>query len=147
VPKTEGAKHFVLLVEDNEDDERLTLRALKDTYPAPRVEVARDGEQALSYLSRWPSEGESEHQIPSLVLLDLKLPKISGQEVLKAFRAHAPLQDVPIVIVTSSENEMDIRSVWEMGASDYMKKPMDYCEYLSAVESVARMWLPEYCVL
>jgi CheY-like chemotaxis protein len=91
VPKTEGAKHFVLLVEDNEDDERLTLRALKDTYPAPRVEVARDGEQALSYLSRWPSEGESEYQIPSLVLLDLKLPKISGQEVLKAFHRNRHL--------------------------------------------------------
>ncbi|MEZ0326221.1 MAG: response regulator [Fimbriimonas sp.] len=133
----------MLLVEDNEDDERLTLRALKQSYPPPRVEVARDGAEAISLLDRWPCDGPCERELPSLILLDLKLPKFTGHQVLEAYRAHEPTRDVPIVIVTSSENEMDIRALWKMGASDYMKKPVDYHEYISAIESVARMWLPQ----
>ncbi len=137
------AEHFVLVVEDNEDDERLTLRALKKSCPPARIEVVRDGEQAISFLQRWPCDGPCEQELPSLILLDLNLPKVSGHQVLEAYRAHARTRELPIVIVTSSDDEKDIRSLRMMGASDYMKKPMEYHEYITAVGSVARAWLPQ----
>jgi two-component system response regulator len=137
------AEPYVLVVEDNEDDEKLTRRALKQSLASPRIEVIRDGEEALKLLERWPFGAGDEPERPSLVLLDLKLPKVSGHEILEAFRAHPPTRDIHIVIVTSSDEEADIRTAWNLGADDYLKKPLDYFDYMNAVDSVVRMWLPQ----
>lgn len=130
---------LVLIVEDNLDDERLTIRALGQTDAKPRVEVARDGEQAISYLATLKGQALG---LPSLVLLDLKLPKLSGFDVLRALRASKVTKDIPVVILTSSDDPSDIQAAWDLGANDYLRKPVDYAGFLAAVGSVVRMWLP-----
>jgi len=130
---------YLLLVEDNIDDERLTLRGLDKCEHGLEVVVLRDGEAGLSFVERidqgWP--------LPLLVLLDLKLPKASGFEVLRAFREHPLLKEAPVVVLTSSDEKSDVAMAETLGANDYMLKPIDYQGYMEAMASICNMWLPK----
>jgi len=126
---------MILLVEDNPDDEKLTLRALKKNNVANPVTVARDGQEALDYLLR---PGQS---LPALILLDLKLPRISGLEVLKRLRADPERKLAPVVILTSSKEESDLVQGYALGANSYIRKPVDFEQFSEAVRQLGMYWL------
>jgi two-component system response regulator len=125
----------ILLVEDNPDDIELTLRALKRNHVANEIEVARDGEQALQYLK------DPETPLPKLVLLDLKLPKINGIEVLKVLRADEDLKLLPVVVLTSSNEERDLAESYSNGANSYVRKPVDFEQFMDSVKHLGLYWL------
>lgn len=129
---------FVLLVEDNVDDERLTLRGINKCSEGVSTEVCRDGEEAIAFLRRVDEEGI----VPVLVLLDLKLPKVSGFEVLEAYRNHEKMKSVPVVVLTSSDEAADVARANELGADDYMLKPIEFEGYMNAMQSICKLWLP-----
>jgi len=131
-------KKTILLVEDNPDDEALTLRALKKNNIFNTVMVARDGQQAIDYFF---GEGASERPIPAVVLLDLKLPKFDGLEVLRRIRADPRTHLQPIVILTSSKEEHDIVSGYDLGANSYIRKPVDFDQFMEAVRQLGLYWL------
>lgn len=126
----------VLLVEDNADDEQLTLRGLRSASHPPEIEVARDGSQALDLLGQMASS-----RLPDLVLLDLKLPKLNGIEVLRHIRKNDVTCAVPVVILTSSDEETDVINCYRAGANSYVCKPVDYAEFLSVVKNIRSYWL------
>ena len=128
----------ILLVEDNPDDEALTLRALKNNNIFNEVTVARDGQEALDYFF---GENASERPAPAVVLLDLKLPKIDGLEVLRCIRADPRTRLQPIVILTSSKEEQDIVSGYSLGANSYIRKPVDFNQFMEAVRQLGLYWL------
>ena len=132
----------ILLVEDNPDDEALTLRALKANNIHNEVVVARDGAQALEYLLGYGAyAGRDAREIPAVVLLDLKLPKIDGLEVLKRVRADERTRLLPIVILTSSKEEQDVISGYSQGANSYVRKPVDFDEFVQAARQLGLYWL------
>src|SRR5213593_2426576 len=124
----------ILLVEDNPDDEALTLRAFQKNNITNAVAVARDGAQALAYLS-------SGTDLPQLVLLDLKLPKVDGLEVLRRLRADARTRLLPVVILTSSTEERDLVEGYSSGANSYVRKPVDFTEFTEAARQLGLYWL------
>lgn len=128
----------ILLVEDNPDDEALTLRAFKKNNIFNKITVARDGQQALDYFF---GEGASERPTPSVVLLDLKLPKIDGLEVLRRLRADPRTHLQPIVILTSSKEERDIATGYNLAANSYIRKPVDFEQFMEAVRQIGLYWL------
>jgi two-component system response regulator len=133
---------FILLVEDNPDDEALTLRALKKNNILNEVIVARDGVEALDYLfGTGQHEGRDTSQQPELILLDLKLPKIDGLEVLKRLRADDRTALQPVVVLTTSSEEQDIISSYELGANSYIRKPVDFNQFIEAVGCLGLYWL------
>ena len=125
----------ILLVEDNEDDEKLTLRALKKNNIANPVLVARDGAEALEYLTG------ARRELFALVLLDLRLPKMHGLEVLKRLRADAQARLTPVVILTSSKEETDLVEGYGSGANSYVRKPVDFKHFVEAVAQLGMYWL------
>jgi len=127
-------RKYILLVEDNADDEVLTLRALQKHNLGNEVVVARDGAEALDYL------GTAE-TLPELVLLDLKLPRVDGLEVLKRLRAAERTRLLPIVILTSSREESDVVTGYRLGANSYVRKPVDFEHFLEAVRQLGLYWL------
>jgi two-component system response regulator len=127
----------ILLVEDNPDDEMLTLRALEKNHIENRVLIARDGAEALDIL--FGSAGQE--STPSLVLLDLRLPKLDGLEVLGRLRSEARTKLVPIVIFTSSDEEQDIQRSYALGANSYIRKPIDFNHYSEAIRQTVTYWL------
>ncbi|HLD13926.1 MAG TPA: response regulator [Burkholderiales bacterium] len=129
---------IILLVEDNPDDEALTLRALKKNNILNEVVVARDGQQALDYFF---GDGASAHSVPAVVLLDLKLPKIDGLEVLRRIRADQRTCMQPVVILTSSNEERDLIDGYRLGANSYIRKPVDFGQFMEAVRSLGLYWL------
>ena len=132
----------ILLVEDNADDEALTIRALKRNKIANSVVVARDGVEALDYLfGTGKYMGRDTHRVPPLVLLDLKLPKLDGMEVLRRIRADARTRLIPVVILTSSDEEQDLVAGYAVGANSYVRKPVDFNEFSEAVRVVGVYWL------
>jgi two-component system response regulator len=132
---------ILLLVEDNPKDEALTLRALKK-HNIEAVVVARDGAEALDYLfARGAYAARDPAAMPMLVLLDLKLPKLGGLEVLKQLRAEASTKLVPVVILTSSMEESDLVESYSVGANSYLRKPVDFTEFADAVRQLADYWL------
>lgn len=134
--------NVILLVEDNPSDEALTLRAFKQNNISNEVVVARDGVEALDYLfGRNAYAGRNIHDVPQLVILDLKLPKIDGLEVLKEIRAHEATTKLPVVILTSSSEERDIISAYDLGTNAYVQKPVDFMEFASAVKHLGMFWL------
>jgi two-component system response regulator len=130
----------ILLVEDNADDEELTVRALKMSNIANRLDVVRDGAEALEYL-HGNGNGNGEGLMPSLVLLDLKLPKVDGLDVLRRIRAEGATRLLPVVILTSSKLESDIAASYNDGANSYVRKPVDFERFAEAVRQLGLYWL------
>jgi len=132
----------ILLIEDNEDDEVLTLRALRKHNIANEVVVARDGVEALDYLfGTGAHAGRDTTLQPQVVLLDLNLPRISGHDVLKRVRADSRTKHVPIVILTSSKEEEDVLQSYWNGANAYVRKPVEFGEFSEAVKTLGMFWL------
>ena len=132
----------ILLVEDNRDDEELTLRALAKSNVSNRVVVARDGVEALDYLFRRGAHAmRPASEEPQVVLLDLKLPKLDGLEVLRAVRANDDTKLLPIVILTSSIEERDLIDGYGLGANSYIRKPVDFTQFVEAVRQLGLYWL------
>jgi len=129
----------ILLVEDNPDDEALTLRALKKNNISNEVVVARDGAEALDLLS---SKGDGNGStLPAIVLLDLKLPKVDGLEVLRRVRADPRTRLLPVVILTTSKEEQDLTNGYQFGANSYIRKPVDFAQFTEAVRQLGLYWL------
>ena len=133
---------IILIVEDNPDDEALTIRALKKNNIGNRVVVVRDGVEALDFLfctgayaSRDPND------MPQVTLLDLKLPKVDGLEVLKRIRADERTRLLPVVILTSSQEEQDLIGSYEYGANSFMRKPVDFDQFADSVHQLGLYWL------
>jgi len=132
----------ILLVEDNPDDEALTLRALKKNNIRNEVVVARDGAEALDYLfGTGPYAGRDMSVMPTVTLLDIKLPKIDGLEVLRRMRADERTKLLPVVILTSSKEEQDLTDGYKLGASSYIRKPVDFSQFTEAVRELGLYWL------
>jgi len=133
---------IILLVEDNPDDIALTLRALKKNNVANKVVVARDGVEALDYLLRTGEHaGRDPLAVVALILLDLKLPKLDGLEVLRRLRAESSTRLLPVVILTSSKEESDLVNGYALGANSYIRKPVDFVNFTEAVRQLGLYWL------
>jgi two-component system response regulator len=132
----------ILLVEDNADDEALTLRALKKNNIKNEVIVAHDGAEALEYLfGTGKFAGRNTDFIPQVVLLDLKLPKVDGLEVLRQLRADQRTKLLPVVILASSKEEQDRIKGYDLGANSYVRKPVDFTQFIDAVRQLGLYWL------
>ncbi|HWR78089.1 MAG TPA: response regulator [Thiobacillus sp.] len=129
----------ILLVEDNPVDLDLTLRALAKRKLTNPMQVARDGAEALSWIPRW----ESGEPWPALILLDLKLPKVNGLEVLRQLKAHPILRAVPVVVLTTSSEDVDMQRAYQLGANSYIVKPVDFDKFMEMAAQVELYW----CVL
>ena len=132
----------ILLVEDNPDDVKLTLRALQNCNIANKVVVAGDGLEALNYLlGAGAHAGRDLSDCPAVVLLDLKLPKIDGLELLRRMRADYRTKLLPVVVLTSSKEEQDIVTSYDLGANSYIRKPVDFDRFVEAVRQLGLYWL------
>ena len=132
----------ILLVEDNPDDEALTLRALMKNNIMNKVVVARDGVEALDYLfGTGAHAGRDVSDQPQVVLLDLKLPKVDGHEVLRRIRANDRTRLQPVVILTTSNEDRDVISSYQLGANSYIRKPVDFDQFMEAVRQLGLYWL------
>ncbi len=132
----------ILLVEDDPKDEALTLRALKKSSVMNPVVIARDGREALDYLfAEGLHAGRDRSVMPQVILLDLKLPKLDGIEVLEALRAHEHTRLLPVVVLTSSVEEQDLLRCYSLGANSYMRKPVDFSQFMEAVKQLGLYWL------
>lgn len=131
----------ILLVEDSPDDVDLTMRALEKNNISNRIVVCPDGAVALAYLHERGKGDAYVNPLPQVVLLDLKLPKVDGLEVLKAVRAHARTRLLPVVVLTSSKEEKDMVESYSLGANSYVRKPVSFEEFLEAVRQLGLYWL------
>jgi two-component system response regulator len=129
---------LILLIEDNPDDEALTLRALKKNDIQTEVRVARDGQEALDYF--FGADGLVNPK-PTVVLLDLMLPKVNGLEILRRIREDERTNTQPVVILTSSKEEQDILKSYKLGANSYIRKPVDFAQFTEAVRQLGLYWL------
>jgi two-component system response regulator len=135
-------KRLILLVEDNPDDAALALRTLAKCDVPTQVVVVRDGVEAQEYLfgsDRDP--GCRPNPLPTLILLDLKLPKVDGQEVLRCIRSHPRTRLVPVVVLTSSDERRDLVRSYALGANSYVRKPVDFSQFSQAVQQLSSYWL------
>jgi two-component system, response regulator len=124
----------ILLVEDSDDDAELTIRAIKNNKIANRIELVRDGVEALAYL-------EGDRPLPRLILLDLKLPKMNGLDVLRKIRTNPRTRIIPVVVLTSSREEPDIAGAYELGVNSYIVKPVEFEGFVKAVTDAGLYWL------
>ncbi len=135
-------KKIILLVEDNPDDEELTRLAFEESHVANELVGARDGQEALDYLlMNGKFAGRKPEGNPQLVLLDLKLPKIDGLEVLRRIRSEEKTKILPVVILTSSKEESDLVASYTLGVNSYIQKPVDFTQFLDAVRQLGLYWL------
>lgn len=130
----------ILLVEDNPADLELALHALRKNKLANTIHIARDGEEALGFLFQPSSHEGGSRVLPNVILLDLKLPKIDGLEVLKAIRANERTRCIPVVALTSSKEQRDILSSYKLGANSYIQKPVDFEQFQQAVKELGLYW-------
>jgi two-component system response regulator len=131
----------ILLVEDNPDDVELALYAFRRSQVTNRIQVVRDGEEALEYLFRTGAYADRANIVPRLVLLDLKLPKITGLEVLKRVRADPELRTLPVVVMTSSREDRDLTESYQLGVNSYILKPVDFAQFADVVEQLGMYWV------
>ena len=132
----------ILLVEDNPNDAELTVRALKKHHLANRIYVAEDGAQALDILFARGKYAQRENSVPpKIVLLDLKLPRVSGLEVLKEIKSDVRTKNIPVVVVTSSGEDPDIKQAYDLGANSYVVKPVDFEQFFEAMGNLGLYWL------
>jgi CheY-like chemotaxis protein len=132
----------ILLVEDNADDEELTIRALKKNNVTNHLVIAHDGVEALDYIFGTGAYlGRDIAALPGLVLLDLKLPKIDGLEVLRRIRADERTRRMPVTVLTSSKEEQDVIKSYDLGANSYIRKPVDFAQFTEAVRQLGIYWL------
>jgi two-component system response regulator len=136
-----SSKH-ILLVEDNPDDEFLVVRELKKHNVVNEISVVRDGEEALQYLfGEGKYSDRDTSRLPAIVLLDLKLPKIDGLEVLRRVRADERTRTLPVVVLTSSDEEADVIQSYQLGANSYVRKPVDFDQFRKAVRELHLYWI------
>jgi two-component system response regulator len=135
-------KKVLLLVEDNPDDELLTIRALRKHNLANEIVVCRDGQQALDYLyGEGEYAGKPPPELPQVILLDLKLPKVDGLQVLERIRSDERTRAVPVVVLTSSNEERDIVRSYHLGANSYVRKPVNFEQFVEAARQLGLYWL------
>ncbi len=135
-------KKTILLVEDNPDDVELTLRALKQYHVKNEITVVRDGAEALDYLFVTGAYADRDANImPAVVILDLKLPKVNGLEVLQRMRADERTELTPVVVLTSSKEEQDVVNSYKFGANSYVQKPVDFSQFIEAARQLGLYWL------
>ena len=127
----------VLLIEDNQDDIDLTLHSFRRYNFTNQIKVVMDGEEALHYLD----QSKQQQNVPGLILLDLKLPKVSGIEVLEKIKADADLHRIPVVVLTSSEEAKDVEDCYRLGANSYIVKPVDFKKFMDTVRTLGFYWL------
>jgi len=127
----------ILLVEDNPMDIDLTKRAFAKRKLVSSIEIARDGEEALAFLPLW----EAGRPLPLLILLDLKLPKIDGLEVLRQIKSHPTFNTIPVVVLTSSKEDIDIKTAYELGANSYIMKPVEFDKFVDVAGNIDIYWL------
>jgi len=133
---------MILLVEDNPDDEALTVRALKKNKIANNLAIVRDGAEALDFLFFTGAYAErAPQEIPEVILLDLKLPKVDGLEVLRRIRADERTRLLPVVVLTSSKEEQDLIKSYKLGANSYVRKPVDFSQFVEAIRQLGMYWL------
>jgi CheY-like chemotaxis protein len=126
----------ILIVEDNSMDVDLTVRAFKRSRIANPLQIARDGQQALDYIERW----EAGEPVPALILLDLKLPKVDGLDVLEAIKHHPQFATIPIVVLTSSSVDSDVQTAYRRGANSYIVKPVDFEKFVEVAAQIEIYW-------
>ena len=132
----------ILLVEDNPDDVELTRIAFAEADLDARLEVVRDGAEALDYLfARGAHAGRDPARLPAIVLLDLNLPRLDGRDVLQAIRANEATRNLPVVVLTTSAEPFDVDASYALGANSYIRKPVDFKQFVSAVQQVGMYWL------
>jgi CheY-like chemotaxis protein len=131
----------ILLVEDNPDDVELTLHALKKNNIVNPVKIIRDGQEAVDYLFYKGAYTNSKHYLPSLILLDLKLPKVDGIEVLQKLKNDRKLKLIPVVVLTSSKEESDVVKSYDLGVNSYIRKPVDFEQFVETVKQIGFYWL------
>ncbi len=135
-------KKIILVVEDNRDNEELKLLAFEQTGIANKVVVVRDGAEALDYLFGTGTHANHDlNDMPAVILLDLKLPKIDGLEVLRRLRADARTQFLPVVVLTTSKEDRDLINSYRLGCNSYVRKPVDFTEFLEAARQLGLYWL------
>ena len=126
----------ILLVEDNPMDVDLTLRAFKRRHVSNPVLVARDGEEALSWMPRW----EAGETTPAVILLDLKLPRVDGLEVLRHLKSHPTLRTIPVVVLTTSAEHVDVQTAYQLGANSYIVKPVEFEKFMDVTGQIDLYW-------
>ncbi len=132
----------ILMVEDNPNDAELTIRALRKKHLANPVFIAQDGQEALDFLFHEGAFASTESQsLPKVILLDLKLPKISGLEVLKVIKENPATKSIPVVVLTSSREDPDVKSAYALGANSYVVKPVEFDQFVEALSSLGFYWL------
>ncbi len=137
-----GSPVEIVLVEDDPDDVQLTVHALTTHNVTNRIEVLRDGEAALDYFfRRGPYADRGANEVPHVILLDLKLPKVDGLEVLRQLKGDAHLRILPVVVLTSSREETDVVASYKLGANSYIVKPVDFDRFAEAIREVGLYWL------
>lgn len=129
----------ILLVEDNPMDLDLTLRAFTKKKFSNQVHVARDGEEALAFMPRW----EAGEALPAVILLDINLPKVNGLEVLRQLKAHERFRRIPVVVLTSSREDKDLKTAYDLGVNSYIEKPVSFSKFMEVAEQIELYW----CVL
>jgi CheY-like chemotaxis protein len=129
----------ILLVEDNPMDLDLTLRAFNKKKFSNAIQIARDGEEALSYIPRW----EAAEPVPAVILLDINLPKVNGLEVLQRLKSHAVFRRIPVVVLTSSRENSDLKTAYDLGVNSYIEKPVSFSKFIEVAEHIELYW----CVL
>jgi len=131
----------ILLIEDNPDDVELTLHAFRRNNILNPISIFRDGHEALDYLSRTGKYTDSQHPDPALILLDLKLPKVDGIEILRTIKGSETLKTIPVVILTSSKEEKDVVESYNLSANSYIRKPVDFDEFVDTIRHLGYYWL------
>jgi two-component system, response regulator len=133
---------IILLVEDSKDDRELTLRSLEKNRIASEIIIARDGVEAIDYLfGTGAYAGRDPSETPALILLDLKLPKVDGLEVLRQVRSHPMTKRIPVVVLSTSSEDIDKMKSYDLGANSYVRKPIDFDQFMEAIRQLGHYWL------